>query len=199
MQKTVLGAPDKPPPWAENSVQATVTEQIHYGAIQMPMTMEQRETQLRLLMPDATADEVAHRLRQQEAYIGGVVSQSITDTTTTFAFEGWRVKERPELWPGPFFSFPPNDPKYLAEFVRALNYRHLFLSIYFSHLPGTELSGHYPANIIDWMEVFPAWHLYSWLFPLPHEQIREQLDSLGLGNWNEVKIDRWHNTVKIGT
>ena len=41
----------------------------------MPMTMEQRETQLRLLMPDATADEVAHRLRQQEAYVGCVALQ----------------------------------------------------------------------------------------------------------------------------
>jgi hypothetical protein len=41
----------------------------------MPMTMEQRETQLRLLMPDATADQVAHRLRQQEAYVGCVALQ----------------------------------------------------------------------------------------------------------------------------
>jgi hypothetical protein len=115
----------------------------------MPMTMEQREIQLRLLMPDATADQVAHRLRHQEAYVGCVVAQYIMGTTTTFPFEGWRLKEgrRPELGTATSFSFPPNDPKYLAEFVRALNYRHLYLSIYFSHLPGTELSGHSPTNI----------------------------------------------------
>jgi len=167
----------------------------------MPMTMGQRETQLRLLMPDATADEVAHRLRHQEAYIGCVVAQSITDTTTTFGFGGWRIPEgiRPEVATEQSFSFPPNDPKYLAEFVRALNYPHLFLSIYVSHLPGTELSGNPPTNIIDWMEVFPGWYLYGKLTHLTNEQIREQLDMFGWDLWNVVKIDPSHNTVKIGT
>ena len=173
---------------------ATVTKQIHYGAIQMPMTMGQRETQLRLLMPDATDDEVAHRLRQQEAYVGGVALQYITATTTAFDVEGWRVKEgrRPEN--GRYsFSFPPNEPKYLAEFVRALNYPHLYLSIYVSHLPGAELSGHPPTNIIDWMEVFPEWRLAS-VGGITHEQIRQLYNG-----WNEVKIDPWNNGVKIVT
>jgi hypothetical protein len=152
-------------------------------------------------MPDATADEVAHQLRHQEAYVGSVVAQYITGTTTTFAFEGWRVKEgiRPALGDATSFSFPPNEPKYLAEFVRALNYPHLYLSIYFSHLPGTELSGNDPTNIIDWMEVFPAWFLLERLIPLPYEQIKEQLNLLGIDEWNYVKIEPEHNTVKIGT
>jgi hypothetical protein len=167
----------------------------------MPMTMGQRETQLRLLMPDATADQVVQRLRHQEACVGCVVEQYITGTTTTFVVEGWRVKEgiRPELGDPNSFSFPPNDPKYLAEFVRALNYPHLYLSIYVSHLPGTELSGNPPTNIIDWMEVFPGWRLASVLLPLSHSQIREQLNMLGLDAWNEVKIDPSYNTVKIVT
>ena len=162
----------------------------------MPMTMGQRETQLRLLMPDATADEVAHRLRHQEAYIGCVVAQSITDTTTTFGFGGWRIPEgiRPEVATEQSFSFPPNDPKYLAEFVRVLNYPHLYLSIYFSHLPGTELSGNPPANIIDWMEVVPEWYLNS-VLDLTWSHIRAQLSH----SWNEVKIDPFNNTVKIVT
>ena len=46
----------------------------------MPMTMGQRETQLRLLMPDATADQVVQRLRQQEAYVGFVSLQYIMGT-----------------------------------------------------------------------------------------------------------------------
>ena len=97
----------------------------------MPMTTGQRETQL----------------RQQEAYVGFVSLQSIMGTTTKFEVEGYRVKEgiTPEV--GLYsFSFPPNDPKYLAEFVRALNYPHLYLSIYVSHLPGAELSGHPPEH-----------------------------------------------------
>jgi hypothetical protein len=152
-------------------------------------------------MPDATADEVAHQLRHQEAHLGRVAEQYITGTTTTFYVEGWRLKEgiRPALGQPPSFSFPPNDPKYLAEFVRVLNYPHLYLSIYFSHLPGTELSGHDPTNIIDWMVVFPAWHLFSELIPLTWDQIREQADMLGLLDWNYVKIDPGYNTVKIGT
>jgi hypothetical protein len=144
-------------------------------------------------MPDATADQVAHRLRQQEAYVGGVALQYITATTTKFDVEGWRVKEgiRPET--GRYsFSFPPNEPKYLAEFVRALNYPHLYLSVYVSHLPGTELSGNPPTNIIDWMEVVPEWRLYSVLgLNLDHIQLSHY--------WNEVKIDRWNNTVRIVT
>jgi len=162
----------------------------------MPMTMGQRETQLRLLMPDATADQVVQRLRQQEAYVGFVSLQYIMGTTTKFEVEGWRVKEgiTPEV--GQYsFSFPPNDPKYLAEFVRALNYPHLYLSIYVSHLPGTELSGNPPTNIIDWMEVVPEWHLGR-VLPLTDTEIREHL----LWNfWNQVKIDPWHNRVKIVT
>jgi len=160
----------------------------------MPMTMGQRETQLRLLMPDATADQVVQRLRQQEAYVGFVSLQYIMGTTTKFEVEGWRVKEgiTPEV--GQYsFSFPPNDPKYLAEFVRALNYPHLYLAIYVSHLPGAELSGHPPTNIIDWMEVFPEWRLAS-VGGITHEQIRQLYNG-----WNEVKIDPWNNGVKIVT
>ena len=115
-------------------------------------------------------------------------------TTTKFEVEGWRVKEgiTPEV--GQYsFSFPPNDPKYLAEFVRALNYPHLYLSIYVSHLPGAELSGHPPTNIIDWMEVFPEWRLAS-VGGITHEQIRQLYNG-----WNEVKIDPWNNGVKIVT
>jgi len=115
-------------------------------------------------------------------------------TTTKFEVEGWRVKEgiTPEV--GLYsFSFPPNDPKYLAEFVRALNYPHLYLSIYVSHLPGAELSGHPPTNIIDWMEVFPEWRLAS-VGGITHEQIRQLYNG-----WNEVKIDPWNNGVKIVT
>jgi len=93
------------------------------------------------------------------------------------------------------FSFPPNEPKYLAEFVRALNYPHLYLSVYVSHLPATELSGNPPTNIIDWMEVVPEWHLGR-VLPLTDTEIREHL----LWNfWNQVKIDPWHNRVKIVT
>jgi len=157
--------------------------------------MGQRETQLRLLMPDATADEVAHRLRHQEAYVGCVALQYITATTTTFDVEGWREKVgiRPER--GRYsFSFPPNEPKYLAEFVRALNYPHLYLSVYVSHLPGTELPGHPPTNIIDWMEVVPEWYLYS-VGGISWDQIRVQLNH----SWNEVKIDHWQNGVRIVT
>ena len=117
----------------------------------MPMTMGQRETQLRLLMPDATADQVVQRLRQQEAYVGFVSLQYITGTTATFDIEGWRVKEgiTPEV--GQYsFSFPPNDPKYLAEFVRALNYPHLYLSMSLTSRVPSSLATPRRTLLIGW-------------------------------------------------
>ena len=101
----------------------------------MPMTMGQRETQL----------------RQQEAYVGFVSLQNIMGTTTKFEVQGWRVKEgiTPEAGRSSF-SFPPNDPKYLAEFVRALNYPHLYLSMSLTSRVPSSLATPRRTLLIGW-------------------------------------------------
>src|SRR5580765_5647467 len=92
----------------------------------------------------------------------------------------------PPTWGTFGFDFPPNDPKYLAEFVRALNYPHLMVWIQ-ALIPDratwdTQLQFE-PRPIIDYMDVFPDWEK-----PFGGFQHRY---------WNVVKIDPDFNEVKI--
>ena len=136
-------------------------------------------------VPDATADQVLQRQRQTTAYVGRLVLQSIRGTTTTFIVYGAVIKDLRVIdYTDVGFSFPPNDPKYLAEFVRALNYPHLMVSIYIQNID----VGLTPTDaVIDWMEVLPAWELTGNQFSFVRPP------------WNEVKIDPWFNKVKIVT
>ena len=107
-------------------------------------------------------------------------------TTTKFWVRGDFVKNGSVQHRDIFdFSFPPNDPKYLAEFVRALNYPHLKLLIVVSYIPGIDRPfAIIPTNVIDWMELYSDWELdYTALYRAP---------------WNQVKIDPKFNQVRLG-
>jgi hypothetical protein len=156
---------------------------------------ELREALRKANVPDATADQVVQLQRQRAAYVGPVVSKYITGTTTTFNVQGWFIKNGRVADRGVFvgFSFPPNDPKYLAEFVGALNYPHLMVSIYIQDIPG--LIPNYA--VIDWMEVYPAWEVYNYV-PDPDPKDIHSYDYL-VAPWDErvVKIKQYWNVVKI--
>lgn len=136
-------------------------------------------------VPDATADLVVQRQRQWLGYIGFVVRKDTTGTTTTFWMRGAVIKGgllvKKELFD---FSFPPNDPKYLAEFERAHNYPHLIVEMEVSYIPDIQApSTLIPKGLIDWMNVWSEWELDYISLPKPP--------------WNQVKIDPNFNKVKI--
>ena len=71
----------------------------------------------------------------------------------------------------------------MAEFVRALNYPHLMVWIQ-ALIPDPLVQSGGPRPIIEYMDVFPDWELRD------REGFRHSY-------WNEVKIDRDFNEVKI--
>ena len=75
-------------------------------------------------MPDSTADQVIEQQSKLDSIYGIVVSVT-TEANSTLAMIHGQWVNNSNLPNNFWFLFPPNDPKYLTELVRAMNYPHL--------------------------------------------------------------------------
>lgn len=88
-----------------------------------------QQSQLRTILknanvPQNTADQVTQQDSQNYVYLG-YVRQIETDGQTIYAHITGE-EQVAGLGAGDFIvTFPPNDPKHLAELIRAMNYPHL--------------------------------------------------------------------------
>jgi len=162
----------------------TDTPYTSFADIEQQVRLQElRESLRKLNVPDATAEQVIQRQLHQTSYAAVVIYQSITGTATTFTVSGRIFRDYREAGFGNYhFSFPPNDPKFLPEFVRALNYPHLMVSIYSSDIVA--------AGIIDWMQVYPGW-MEPYMIGEYGEPVWHP--------YNFVQIDPAYNKVKIVT
>jgi hypothetical protein len=92
----------------------------------------------RAKVPDATINEVIEEEEEtQEGFTGYVrivhctASHTVVSVQGTYQFGGWGGEI--------ILSFPPNEPRFLEQLIRAQNHRHMRVEIYATLKGGTRI------------------------------------------------------------